>query len=39
MPLRVETHLSEHDHLPSHEIYSRIDIDPIINQLTLSKLP
>ena len=38
MPLRVETPLSEYDRLPSHEIYSRIDIDVSIKQLTLSQL-
>jgi hypothetical protein len=39
MPLKVETPLSEYDLLQSHEIYSHIDIDPSINQLTLSQLP
>lgn len=39
MPLRPETPLSEYDRLPSHEIYSRTDIDPSINQVTLSQLP
>jgi hypothetical protein len=39
MSLTVETPLSKYDRLPSHETYSRIYIDPSINQLKLSKFP